>query len=102
MVPVEQSMPVNPFSHLQTPCERHFPRPLQLLGHDPVKRNLLELDHKSKYQIKVSSNFLNLLNYFVSCTKTKSVKKDIGAHFYHNYDHETQESSDIFHPHNRH
>ena len=36
-------MPVYPFSHLQTPLKRHLPRPLQLLGHVPVKKSNLEL-----------------------------------------------------------
>lgn len=45
LVPVEQSIPVYPFSHSQTLWERHLPCPLQLLGHEPaIKVSIKDLE----------------------------------------------------------
>lgn len=58
-VPVEQSMPVQPFSQSQNPFGWQVPCPLQFAGHDPVKeetflKSLLTRNfpyYQSKHQV---------------------------------------------------
>ena len=61
-------MPVYPFLHSHNPFERHLPLPLQLLGHEPGKKDMskwkLQPEGKSKIQklkYKVRTDSLRLL-----------------------------------------